>query len=235
MKKFLHNLLKKSGRQLVEYPNSSLKRQGLIMKNQGINTLFDVGANTGQYGALMREQGYEGRIISFEPMSKAYKILEENASKDAHWQTKNYALGNENGKSTINISENSYSSSILNMLPSHEESAPASKYIASEAIEVRKIDDIFDELCDTSSKVMVKVDTQGFEKNVLDGAVNCIDKISIIELELSLVPLYENSLLYREMIDFVEGKGFELHLLEHVFSNPTTGQLLQLDGVFVRK
>ncbi len=235
MKGLIHKALKRTGRQIIEYPEASLKRHALILKSQQIDTILDIGANTGQYAALMRELGYGKKIISFEPMSAAFEELSENASKDALWSAMNYALGDQTGKTKINVSGNSYSSSILNMLPSHEESAPASKYVKQEDIEIKRLDDVFDDICDSDAKVMMKVDTQGFEKSVLDGASHSLGKVNVIELEMSLVPLYENGLLYKEMIAFIEGSGFELFSLEHVFSNPTTGQLLQVDGVFVRK
>ena len=168
-------------------------------------------------------------------MLDAFNKLQKNASNDHAWSAKHYALGDENEKAMINVAGNSYSSSLLDMLPSHEESAPESKYVKQEEIEVKKLDTIFDEVCDKNANIMMKVDTQGFEMNVLKGSTNSLEKIKIIELEMSLVPLYENDTLYKEMIAYIEDQGFELYSLEHVFSNPTTGQLLQVDGMFVRK
>ncbi|HSU27024.1 MAG TPA: hypothetical protein VLJ68_01505, partial [Chitinophagaceae bacterium] len=55
----------------------------------------------------------------------------------------------------------------------------------------------------------------------------------IIQLEMSIVPLYENEMLYVDMIDHLARKGFQLYSLENGFSNPETGKLLQVDGVFV--
>ena len=179
--------------------------------------------------------GYSKKIISFEPLTNAFMELNTNSLKDDNWLANNYAIGNEDAKSVINIAGNSLSSSILNMLPSHIESEQLSKYIAQEEIEVKKLDSVFNSFCKKDEKVMVKIDTQGFEKNVIDGATKSLMNIKIIQLEMSIVPLYENEMLFIEMINYLDNKGFQLFSLENVFSDPTTGQLLQVDGIFVNK
>ncbi len=235
IQKLIQDTLRTMGVQLTEYPKKSERRQMQIVKTKNIDMILDVGANTGQYGLHLRRLGYTGEIISFEPMKKAFNELEKKAAKDSKWSAMAYALGDEDGSSIINISENSYSSSILEMLPTHEDSAPDSKYVAQEEIVIKKLDSIFDSICNNGSNIMLKVDTQGFEKSVLDGALNVLDKISVVELEMSLVPLYENNTLYLEMIQFMTSKGFDLHMIDDVFSNSETGQLLQVDGTFVRR
>ena len=82
---------------------------------------------------------------------------------------------------------------------------------------------------------MLKIDVQGFEKNVLDGAKETLPYVSVIQVEMSLVPLYENQMLFFEMIHYLDDKGFTLFSLENGFSNPRTGRLLQTDGIFVKK
>ena len=123
--------------------NKDLKRRFKIIEYCGIDTLLDIGANTGQYSKKMREWGYDKKIIAFEPLNDAYAVLKKTADKDEKMSVYNYALGNENMKSVINISGNSYSSSILSILPSHVQSAPKSAYVAQQEIEIKKLDDIF--------------------------------------------------------------------------------------------
>ena len=235
MKKLLKKLLKEVNLQVKPYPDKDLKRRLQIIQHCKIDTLLDVGANAGQYSATMRELGYNKKIVSFEPLKSAFKGLEKSSSRDTNWFIHNYALGNEDCKSVINIANNSYSSSLLNMLPTHLESAPTSQYVGQQDIEEKKLDSIFDTVAQAGDNIMLKIDTQGYEKNVLDGAENSLQHIKIIQLEMSIVPLYENELLFFDMIRFIESKGFVLYSLETGFSNPVTGQLLQVDGIFVRK
>jgi hypothetical protein len=121
------------------------------------------------------------------------------------------------------------------MLPTHLKSEPESIYIAQEEIEIKKIDSIFNSFCNKEDRVMIKIDTQGYEKNVIDGATESLNNIKIIQLEMSILPLYENEILFIEMINYLDKKGFQLFSLENGFSDLTTGQLLQVDGIFVQK
>lgn len=223
------------GYQIKNYPDKYLVRRMKIVNHYNINTLFDIGANNGMYAISMRKLGFKGKIISFEPLKSVYKELEKVSSKDKKWIVNNYALGNEDTKGIINIAGNSFSSSILNMLPAHLNSAPKSKYIAQEAIEIKKVDSIFDSFRNSEDNVMLKIDTQGFEKNVIDGANDSLSNIKVIQLEMSLVQLYENEMLYMDMINYLDKKGFQLFSLEDGFQDPKTGRLFQVDGIFVNK
>ena len=232
MKKTVKTILKYWGYQINKYHEEDKLK---IINQFSINKLFDVGANIGQYSQYMREIGFNKKIISFEPLKTAYQTLAEVASKDNNWIVNNYALGNENAESMINVSGNSFSSSILNMLPEHINRAPESKYIAKEKIEIKKLDSVFNNYYVEGDNVMLKIDTQGYEKNVILGAGNVLNKISIIQLEMSVIGLYENETSFIEMINFLDSKGFELFSLENGFSDSKTGRLLQLDGLFVNK
>lgn len=89
----------------------------------------------------------------------------------------------------INIAGNSYSSSILKMLPSHVEASPESEYIGHEVIEVKTIDSIFPFLRNKGRNFYLKIDTQGFEERVINGAADSLQFIKLVQLEMSLIPL----------------------------------------------
>lgn len=235
MRRLIKQILRKKGLQIRPYPEKDLVRRMRIVNNFKIDTLFDIGANFGQYALLMRELGYSKKIISFEPLKVAFEVLKKASSGDNNWEIHQYALGSENAKSLINVAANSGSSSILNMLPAHIKSAPEARYIDKEEIEIKKLDAVINSFCSNWENVMIKIDTQGYEKNVLDGAEESLKFIKVIQLEMSLVPLYENEILFLEMINHLSQKGFELYSLENGFSDKTTGQLLQVDGIFCKK
>lgn len=236
MRKLLGRMLRKGGYQFNKYPNSDLARRIKIMNYCNINILFDIGANNGQYAKKLREIGYKGKIVSFEPLKSAFELLRKSSSNDNNWIINNYALGNEDTHSIINIAGNSQSSSILKMLPKHLKSAPESKYVSEEKIEIKKLDSVFSSFCnENENNIMLKIDTQGYEKNVIDGAEKFLSHVMIIQLEMSIVPLYESEMLYIDMIDYLNHKGFQLFSLENGFSDLVSGQLLQVDGIFVKK
>ncbi|GAB1452499.1 FkbM family methyltransferase [Draconibacterium sp.] len=212
-----------------------IKRRLQIIGNNKIDVLLDIGANTGQFAKKMRNLGYTKKIISFEPLKDAFKVLNGSVSNDKNWTAHNYAIGDEDITGVINVSGKSDCSSILNMLPSQMDSAAGLEYVAKQEIEIKKLDTIFDTLVSESDNIMMKIDTQGYEKNVIDGAIESLKKIRIIQLEMSIVPLYENEMLLVEMIKYIEDKGFQLYSLENGHYNRNTGQLLQVDGIFVNK
>jgi len=205
------------------------------MKSHNINKILDIGANEGQYALEMRQFGYSGEIISFEPLSDAFSRLSKQSSRDDHWQVYNYGLGDADCDIPINISKNSASSSILDMLPLHSENEKDAVYIDRETIALYKLDTIFNNHFQTGDKIFLKIDTQGYEKKVLTGAINSIPKITGIQIELSLVSLYKDSPQYLEIIEYMNSLGFSLFSVENGFYEKKTGRLLQLDGVFFRE
>jgi len=206
-----------------------------LLKHFNITTILDVGANTGQFAYYTRKSGYQNRIVSFEPLSSAFTILNQFAKNDRNWQLVNCAIGNQDGKIEINISQNSQSSSILDMMPEHEKSAPESAYMGKEKVEIHKLDSIIPKHTGNLEQTYLKIDTQGFEKNVLSGAEKSLKSIKGLQLELSLVELYQGETLITEMLNIIKDLGFTIYSLEPGFYDKTTGQLLQVDGVFYRK
>ena len=189
----------------------------------------------GQFADQIRNDfDFKGKIVSFEPIKTVCNELMKKAISDEKWEIMPFALGNQNASSKINISANMQSSSLLKILPTHIKSAPQSKYIGSETIEIKTLDSIFNNIYSTTSNYYLKIDTQGYEENVLKGAVNSMKYIDTIQLEMSLVPLYENSLLFIEMYDLLYKKGYNLVAVEPVFIDRNTGRLLQVDGIFHR-
>ncbi|SFH17890.1 methyltransferase, FkbM family [Nitrosospira sp. Nsp14] len=200
-----------------------------------IDLLFDVGANIGQYALLSRGEGYAGKIISFEPLSMAYSVLAETAKSDRLWVVhERCAIGSTNGEIEINVAGNSYSSSILPMLRAHSDVAPQSAYTGKDSAKIVTLDSIFYDYRTTREKVFLKIDTQGFERAVLEGAKNCLRDIHAIQLELSLIALYEGQELYEYFFSYLKDAGFEIWSLVPGFSDSRTGQSLQFDAVFVR-
>ena len=235
MKKVLKNIARWFGYDILHMPTDSVTRQWLDLINAyEINLIFDVGANTGQFGKRMRALGYMGKLVSFEPMAQAYQHLQATAATDAEWETVYSGVGNYNGTATINVSANSYSSSVLNILPLHIQSAPNAIYVGQEQIQVQKIDTLIDRYYSPDKKLYIKIDTQGFERQVFEGCLKSLGKITGFQMELSLQPLYDGETLLLEMINLLRANGYTLRLVESGHRNYETGELLQVEGYFFR-
>lgn len=238
IKKTIKKLSRSLGIDLKRYniQTSEAAKMQRLLAYHNIDLVFDVGANIGQYAKLLRELGYSGRIVSFEPLSSAYSQLKAVSKKDPLWEiAPQAAIGNQEGEIVINIAGNSYSSSALPMLDAHLESAPESAYSGSETVKLSRLDTIAKDYIKSETKsIFLKIDVQGLEKQVLEGATAILPLVKGIKLELSLVPLYEGQVLFQEMIDIVEKLGYELYGIEPGFTAEKTGRMLQMDGIFFK-
>ena len=200
-----------------------------------VNLVFDVGANSGQFAKKLRRVGYSGKIVSFEPLSDAHAMLVDNSAYDKEWIVhEQSAVGDTNGYIQINVAGNSVSSSVLPMLESHSSAASGSSYVSSESVPVCTLDSVAREYIYDDSNYFIKIDTQGFEWEVLNGACDMLKYASGVQLELSLVPLYDGQRLWREIIQRMDEDGFTLWALQRGFTDRRDGRTLQIDAIFFR-
>lgn len=232
----IRSLLRGMGVDLVSFDpvNHPVARRSKLMGQKNIDLLLDVGANVGQYAVRTRDEGYRGRIVSFEPLSSAFAELATRVARDPLWEAVNAALGDRDETAEINVSSNSQSSSLLAMLPSHVNVAPTSTYVGRESIEVKRLDSVFGEYWRPGNNVFLKIDAQGYEKKIVEGGMDSLGRIAGVQMELSLVPLYEGETLLAEMIDYMSAKGFILMSVDPTYGNRETGQMLQADCMFFR-
>lgn len=202
-----------------------------------VNLVFDVGANVGQFGCeLRRHVGYRGRIVSFEPMKAAHDALCRLAARDGAWEVApRAAIGAAAGTIAINVSSNSVSSSVLPMLELHAKAAPDSRYGNSEQVRLAPLDALSLDYLRDDSVAFLKVDTQGYESEVLNGATRTLARAVGLQLEMSLVPLYQGQALMPGLIERVNSLGFDLWGISPTFAHGDTGRMLQVDATFFRR
>lgn len=203
------------------------------LAHHGIDTVIDVGANVGQYALLLRSAGYGGRIVSVEPLDSAFAALSARASKDNLWVALQNGVGAAPGAIDINVSANSYSSSVLDMNDAHLHAAPDSRYVGIQQIELTTVIHLIEQQHIDPAACLLKVDTQGYESQVLAGAGPVLDKIAAVQLELSFVELYAGQDLFDDHVAALRKRGFALWSLDPGISAPD-GRLLQCDGLFLR-
>jgi FkbM family methyltransferase len=217
---------------VVESAQARLAQQ--LLAHQ-VDCVVDVGAHEGGYGNFLREGGYAGPIVSFEPLSHAHAALSAAVAADSAWQVApRMALGETAGQALIHIAGNATSSSLLAMKALHADAAPESRYVGSENVAVMALDGYRHATIDGACRPMLKIDTQGYEMPVLRGAQRLLTRAVGVQLELSVAPLYEGQALYQEVMDHLGALGFELWNLLPGFVDPASGRMLQFDGVFFR-
>lgn len=206
-----------------------------ILNELKIGYVIDVGANEGQFAQSIRQSGFNGGITSFEPLTDAHKKLSQNAVTDPKWIIhERVACGANSGQIMINIAGNSASSSFKKMLPAHLNAAPYSLTVGQEKINVITLDSEIQKWKEVGVPIFLKIDTQGYEEEVLAGAELTIKLVVAVQIELSLVELYQKQKLFDYFLDYFKKREFMLFDVIPGFADPKTGQLLQFDAVFAK-
>jgi len=194
--------------------------------------LVDVGANVGQYAERARQLGYQGQILSFEPSRDAFRFLEKRTSRDDLWEARCVALGPVSGVQTLRITANGMSSSLRPPKLLHVDADAGVRVVDAYEVEVSTLDM---ELLDTAAnRVWLKMDVQGYELDVLEGARRVLHRVAAVQAEMSFEPLYEDQALWLSLVSMLGESGFGLRHLEPGFVDPSSGFLQQADGLFLR-
>jgi FkbM family methyltransferase len=237
LRSFAHDLFQRLGWEVrrTAYPSSEEVLLTRFLSVARPTVVFDVGANVGQYGLSLRKCGFTGRIVSFEALPSVHARLSAVAAGDRDWVVAPCcALGRAPGEAHINRAANSVSSSLLPMHDTHLRAAPDSRYVAGETVRLERLDDIAPPLLPKDARLLLKVDTQGYEEEVLAGADVVLRSVSAMQLELSLAPLYQGAPSLRHILELCERLDFQLHGLIPGFYDENSGGLLQMDGLFLR-
>lgn len=227
-------ILNRIGIDVYRYPMLSDSRlaRSLAMKHKGINLLLDVGANVGQYATEVRKFGYTNRIVSFEPVGSAFAQLREAAASDPDWELRQVALGETDGTVEINLADTL--SSILPRDPATAHIFPTQAH-GTETVKLSRLDALWPELYREGDRAWLKMDVQGYEMNVLRGAEKSLKQIVGVEMEMALKPIYQGVPSYRDMIAYIESKGFALWSLQPGSRDMSNGRLMEMDGLFVKE
>lgn len=206
-----------------------------IFRHFGITAVLDIGAHKGEYGGYLRRAGWDGRIVSFEPQSAVRPVLERKAATDGNWQVlPPMAIGAADGALALNISAETDMSSALPLADSAMAFTPTSRMVGRETVPVQALAAVFDDVVSIDDTVFVKVDTQGFESAVLDGAAPVMDRIAGWQLEMSIEKIYDGEADWRVMLDRMDALGYAAHLFIPGYFSRHIARQLQIDGVFMR-
>lgn len=206
------------------------------LEHAGVDLVFDIGANVGQFAQGLHTVGYKGRIVSFEPGAEAHEVLLAAASRDDLWRVHaRGAVGDYDGETVLNVAANSVSSSLLPMLNAHRAAAMESTYVGTEKVPLYRIDTVAPQYLTPEHRCFLKIDAQGYEWQVLDGAAETLKRAQGVLCEMALVPLYRGQCLWRELVDRLEDEGMILWAVQPGFTDPRTGRSLQLNAVFLRE
>lgn len=233
---FVQAFFRLFGLQLQYYnpSNSEIALIDFLLSKYEIKTILDVGANEGQFALnLLNKNNYTGKIISFEPVSSSYNILLKNSKKTLNWTVVQSAVGNSEGSLPINISQNSVSSSLRKVNSHTVEAEAGTVVIKTEMVAINTLDNLL-ATQNYLDDLWLKIDVQGFEREVLQGANETLKRAKVVQIELAVIPSYEQSPYLEEIITKLRESGFTLYSLMSGFRNYQTGQMYEIDGFFIR-
>lgn len=210
-------------------------RRARLLGDGGFDVVLDVGANRGGYGSQLRAQGYRGRIVSFEPLADPFRQLDAMSSADPRWECRNIAIGAQAASLMLNVAANEgASSSFYAMSPELRTRDETVRYLGAERVDVQPLDAVAGEFLAANDRAWLKIDVQGYELAVLEGARQTLDRVAALEIEMSLSALYEGQPLMHEVLEVLRAEGFELIDIEPAYRDPGTGRVLQVDGIALR-
>ncbi len=201
----------------------------------GVNVVFDVGANRGQYGKLLRKVGYDGHIVSFEPVPDVAKELADYAAGDGKWTVHAIALGRENGMTTMNVVPGTLSS----VLPPTDFGATRYEKLTNAVtyeVPVRRLADLLDEALAgiPDPRPYLKLDTQGFDLEAFAGLGERTSEFVAMQSEVAFMEIYAGMPRFDEALAAYEAAGFEVTALYPVSRESSTLRVLEFDCVMVR-
>lgn len=232
LKRFARRTLRRFGWDLRRIEHFGEPTLVDFLGHQGIDLVLDVGANEGQFALDLRDAGYAGEIVSFEPILSVYEKLAASAASDSRWTVHCLALGDVSGSAKISVTARSVFSSIKPQSQLLRDWHSDTAVMRSELIEITTLDRIFAPFMER--RVFLKIDTQGYEQQVLLGARSSLSRIRAVQLELPAVHFYEDVWSLGEAITFMERAGFTLAQMRSAVHLPGQAAVAELDCVFRR-
>jgi FkbM family methyltransferase len=207
-----------------------------LLRHFEINCVIDVGAHDGEYAHSLRDIGYKGRIVSFEPVKATFQRLSAGFAGDPNWKGFNFALGAKDAELTMNLHQDSQFNSFLPVSSYGNERF--SQYLGTEkeVVPIRRLDDLFAECVSglPNPSVYLKIDTQGFDMEVIEGAKASMAQVKGLQSELSVKPVYEGSPDFTTSLTRLTGLGFEPAGMFSINRDSNGLSVVEFDCVMVR-
>jgi FkbM family methyltransferase len=243
MRKLIRKFLQKFKYDIVklqpEYISGKLDKASLEieykwLKDQGIKSIIDIGANEGQFSEKIRLLFPHATIYAFEPLPDVCKKLVQNFKNDNHFSAFNVGIGETKATLTINCNESTASSSFLSMTDLHKENFTHAVKAKAMEVPIETLDNILNDKI-INRPLLIKMDVQGFEDKVIAGGKNILSLADIIITELSFEKLYKEQPLFDDIYKALSDLGFNYCGSIDQLRSPESNKILQADGVFMKK
>jgi len=182
-------------------------------------TIFDVGANVGQFALAASAVWKEAAIYSYEPVDAAFRQLQQNISRRSQIRPRQIALGARDGGVDFQVASNLESSSALKMHSNHKLLYPEVQEAEVQSVRMKTLESQLRE-AHYCGPMLLKLDVQGLELDVIRGAGSSLDQFDWILLETSESPMYEGEASFTQILGVLQKENFsfvapmDLHLTQ---------------------
>jgi FkbM family methyltransferase len=243
LKPRVRRLVRRCGFEVTRFPrldgDSLASHLSRALLHHPVDAAIDVGAHEGEFGHLLRDEvGFRGPIWSFEPDPTSYGVLAARSAVDPNWQGYNLALGRDEGRMRLHRHGASDLNSFRNPTQFGQDRFTALRSATAVDVEVRRLDGMLLEQpgrgvsSGVGGRLLLKVDTQGFDQEVLAGASGVLDRVDIIVQELSVLAVYDGVPTLSESLTYLEQQGFASAGMSTITLDGA--RVIEYDGVFVR-
>lgn len=223
---------------VLTWPKFSFSSYKIVSRlvNQSIlpNTVIDVGGNLGQFTVASAKLFKDPQIFTFEPMPKCAEKISQYSIKLKNLTIFPVAIGESSGHVSFQVNSHIQASSILPLASSHLTSFPNAKEVEVIDVEVKTLDSVLADH-EFKSPVLLKIDTQGYEANVIRGATETLKRVDYVLLEVSFKELFKGEMLFPEILELMESNHFRFLRPISWFCDPVSQEVLQMDALFCRK
>jgi FkbM family methyltransferase len=207
-----------------------------ILDQRSITCVLDVGGHHGHFGQMVRRMGFEGRIISFEPVRENLKHLWIAAENDPNWTVCPVSLGEKNSLGTIHVTRNSDFSSLLNLNKfGHSRFQGIVDVEENQETQIVRLDTMLESLLKAEQNIFLKLDTQGSDLQVFRGAGRFAGQMAAVQVEVSCIPIYEGTPPFCESIAFFESMGYEISGFYPITFKENNLSVIEFDCMLVRR
>ncbi len=204
----------------------------------GVDCVFDIGANAGQYAGMLRNKArYKGRIVSFEPLPNEFKTLQEASRSDPLWDIERAGITGTGGTRTFNVMKSSQFSSFSDPAFGDTDKFTAATTILDRLeIETLTLQAAYDKYLAKYrfKRPFLKLDTQGLDVDILTGGKDVLKNFVGFQSELAIKKIYQRSEDFKQALAIYTDLGFELSALvpNNAGHFPT---LIEIDCIMIRR
>jgi FkbM family methyltransferase len=204
-----------------------------LLARYDIAAVIDVGAHHGQFATFVRDLGFAGRIVSYEPVSDSFSALERSSVADDNWEVHRLALGSDEGSESIRVAESTDFSSFLSLSAyGATDLSTKTGTVREERVPMRRLDSIWHGEPE-SGTWFLKVDTQGWDMRVLEGATDTLGHVAVLQVEVALRPIYDGMPSLEDVLEFLRSHDFAPSGFFPVSHDARLG-LIEVDCIAVR-